>query len=152
MMLEMPFVHRTMKISNLLGQFQREKTHMAVVIDDYGGTLGLVTLEDLLEELVGDIWDEDDEVVAECTHLGDNVYVVNGDMNIEEFFDTIGYTPKGFESDYNTMNGWVLEQLEHIPQVGESFDYGMLHVTVEEMDDQRITKLRVEKNTQPLEP
>lgn len=152
MMSEMTFVHRTMKISNLLGQFQREKNHMAVVIDDYGGTLGLVTMEDLLEELVGDIWDEDDEVITECTHLGDNVYQVSGDMNIEEFFDTIGYAPKDFESDYNTMNGWALEQLEHIPHVGESFEYHMLTVTVEEMDDQRITRLRVQKNiVQPLE-
>ena len=152
MMSDVMFVHRTMKISNLLGQFQKEKSHMAVVIDDYGGTLGIVTMEDLLEELVGEIWDEDDEIVTEYTDLGDNTYEVSGDMNIEEFFDAIGYAPKGFESDYNTMNGWALEQLEHIPEVGESFTYDMLTVTVEEMDDQRVTKLKVKKNVaEPLE-
>ena len=152
MMSDVMFIHRTMKINNLLGQFQKEKSHMAVVIDDYGGTLGLVTMEDLLEELVGEIWDEDDEIVTEYTDLGDNTYEVSGDMNIEEFFDAIEYAPKGFESDYNTMNGWALEQLEHIPEVGESFTYDMLTVTVEEMDDQRITKLKVKKNVaEPLE-
>ena len=152
MMSDVMFIHRTMKISNLLGQFQKEKSHMAVVIDDYGGTLGIVTMEDLLEELVGEIWDEDDEIVTEYTDLGDNTYEVSGDMNIEEFFDAIGYAPKGFESDYNTMNGWALEQLEHIPEVGESFTYDMLTVTVEEMDDQRVTKLKVKKNVaEPLE-
>ena len=151
MMSDVMFIHRTMKINNLLGQFQKEKSHMAVVIDDYGGTLGLVTMEDLLEELVGEIWDEDDEIVTEYTNLGDNTYEVSGDMNIEEFFDAIEYAPKGFESDYNTMNGWALEQLEHIPEVGESFTYDMLTVTVEEMDDQRITKLKVKKNVaEPL--
>ncbi len=152
MMSDVMFIHRTMKINNLLGQFQKEKSHMAVVIDDYGGTLGLVTMEDLLEELVGEIWDEDDEIVTEYTDLGGNTYEVSGDMNIEEFFDAIEYAPKGFESDYNTMNGWALEQLEHIPEVGESFTYDMLTVTVEEMDDQRITKLKVKKNVaEPLE-
>ncbi len=152
MMSDVMFIHRTMKISNLLGQFQKAKSHMAVVIDDYGGTLGLVTMEDLLEELVGEIWDEDDEVVTEYTDLGENTYEVSGDMNIEEFFDAIGYAPRGFESNYNTMNGWALEQLEHIPQVGETFTYDMLTVTVEEMDDQRITKLKVKKNvTDPIE-
>ncbi len=152
MMCDVMFIHRTMNISKLLGEFQKAKSHMAVVIDDYGGTLGLVTMEDLLEELVGEIWDEDDEIITECIDLGDNTYEVSGDMNIEEFFEQIDYAPRGFESDYNTMNGWALEQLEHIPEVGESFEFHMLTVTVKEMDDQRIVKLLVKKNiTQPLD-
>ena len=143
------FIHRTMKISRLLGEFQRKKNHIAVVIDDYGGTLGIVTLEDLLEELVGEIWDEDEEITTDLLEVGENTWEVSGDMNIEEFFDRIGYTPRGFESDFNTMNGWALEMLEHIPEADESFTYDQLTVTVREMDDQRITKLLVKREAPP---
>ena len=143
------FIHRTMKISRLLGEFQRKKNHIAVVIDDYGGTLGIVTMEDLLEELVGEIWDEDEEITTDLLEVGENTWEVSGDMNIEEFFDRIGYTPRGFESDFNTMNGWALEMLEHIPEVDESFTYGQLTVTVREMDDQKVTKLLVKKEALP---
>ena len=146
MMGDVMYVHRTMKISRLLGDFQRSKTHMAVVIDDYGGTLGVVTLEDLLEELVGEIWDEDDEVVTDLVDLGDGSFEVSGDMNIYEFFDAMHYDARRFESDYNTMNGWALELLEHIPEVGEHFSYDRFAFTVKEMDDQRITKLLVREN------
>jgi len=151
LMTKATFVHRTMKISRLLAEFQRKKTHIAVVIDDYGGTLGIVTMEDLLEELVGEIWDEDEEIVTEMTQTGPDTYEVSGDMNIEEFFDSIDYAPRGFESDFNTMNGWALEMLEHIPQPGESFTYDRLTVTVKEMDDQRVTKLVVKEGTPPEE-
>lgn len=150
LMTDVMYIHRTMKISKLLGEFQRKKSHLAVVIDDYGGTLGIVTMEDVLEELVGEIWDEDDEIVTEFTTLEDGSYRVSGDMNIYEFFESIDYQPKGFDSDYNTMNGWALERLEHIPEVGENFTCGLLTVTVEEMDDQRVTQLLVTK-TEPEE-
>lgn len=151
LMTKATFVHRTMKISRLLAQFQRQKTHIAVVIDDYGGTLGIVTMEDLLEELVGEIWDEDEEIITELAPLGEDSWEVSGDMNIEEFFDAINYAPRGFESDFNTMNGWALEMLEHIPQAGEQFSYGHLTVTVKEMDDQRVTKLLAELAPLPEE-
>lgn len=143
LMSDVMYIHRTMKISRLLGDFQRNKTHIAVVIDDYGGTLGVITMEDLLEELVGEIWDEDDEVVTELVDLGDGSYQVSGDMNIYEFFDRMDYDDRKFESSYNTMNGWALELLEHIPQVGETFSYQRFTFQVQEMDDQRITKLLV---------
>lgn len=145
LMTDVMFVHRTMKISKLLTDFQRGKTHMAVVIDDYGGTLGIVTMEDLLEELVGDIWDEDEEVVNALEKLPDGRYAVSGDMGIYEFFDEMDYSPKGFESNYNTMNGWALEMLEHIPQVGEHFTYDRFTFTVEEMNEQKIVRLIVEE-------
>ena len=145
------YIHRTMKISRLLGEFQRKKNHIAVVMDDYGGTLGIVTMEDLLEELVGEIWDEDEVIVTEIAQTGEDSWEVSGDMNIEEFFDEIDYTPKGFESDFNTMNGWALEMLEHIPKAGESFACQRLAVTVKEMDDQRVTKLTVKLAPQPEE-
>lgn len=147
LMTDVMYIHRTMKISKLLGEFQRKKSHLAVIIDDYGGTLGIATMEDVLEELVGEIWDEDDEIVTEFTTLEDGSYRVSGDMNIYEFFEAIDYAPKGFDSSYNTMNGWALEQLEHIPETGESFTFGLLRVVVEEMDDQRVTQLLVTKTS-----
>lgn len=145
LMTDIMYIHRTMKISKLLGEFQRKKQHIAVVIDDYGGTLGIVTMEDVLEELVGEIWDEDDEIITEFIQQEDGSYIVSGDMNIREFFESIDYEPKDFDSSYITMNGWALECLEHIPAIGETFKSGILTVAVEEMEEQRVTKLRVVK-------
>ena len=145
-------VHKTMKISKLLNEFKRTKNHFAVVCDDYGGTLGMVTMEDLLEELVGDIWDEDDEIINECQPLGDNRFLVSGDMDIEEFFDAIDYEEKDFQCDYNTVGGWVLEQFGYIPNPGEEFQHNNLRVIVEEQEDQRIKKLIVEKTETQTPP
>ena len=134
-----------MSISTLLNDLRRNKMQMAIVTDDYGGTLGLVTMEDCLEELVGEIWDEYDKVEEEFVDLGNNVYEVSGEMNIYDMFDNLDISTRNFESDYNTLSGWTVEQMEHIPVVGESFSYENLRVTVKEMDEQRITKLTVEK-------
>ena len=139
------FVHSTMSISTLLNDLRRQKMQMAIVTDDYGGTLGLVTMEDCLEELVGEIWDEYDKVEEEFVDLGNDVYEVSGEMNIYDMFDNLDINTRNFESDYNTLSGWCVEQMEHIPQVGESFSYENLRVTVKEMEEQRITKLTVEK-------
>ena len=80
-----------MNLAALLSEMKASKIHMAVVTDEYGGTMGIVTMEDCLEQLVGDIWDESDEVVEECVQLDNSTYEVNGDMNIHEFFEMIGY-------------------------------------------------------------
>ena len=139
------FVHSTMSISTLLNDLRRQKMQMAIVTDDYGGTLGLVTMEDCLEELVGEIWDEYDKVEEEFVDLGNDVYEVSGEMNIYDMFDNLDINTRNFESDYNTLSGWCVEQMEHIPQVGECFSYENLRVTVKEMEEQRITKLTVER-------
>ncbi len=139
------FVHSTMSISTLLNDLRRQKMQMAIVTDDYGGTLGLVTMEDCLEELVGEIWDEYDKVEEEFIDLGNDVYEVSGEMNIYDMFDNLDINTRNLESDYNTLSGWTVEQMEHIPQVGESFTYENLRVTVKEMEEQRITKLTVER-------
>ena len=139
------FVHRTMKISQLLNNLRRGKMQMAIVTDDYGGTLGLVTMEDCLEELVGEIWDEYDKVEEDFVALGNDVYEVSGDINVYDLLEKLDCNTRNFESDYNTVSGWTLEQVEHIPVVGESFTYENLRVTVKEMEEQRITKLTVEK-------
>jgi CBS domain containing-hemolysin-like protein len=138
------YIHKTMKISQLLGMFQKNKGHLAVVTDDYGGTLGIVTMEDVLEQLVGDIWDESDEVVTPVTHIDGSTVEVAGDENIYDFFDEIDFDTRKFESEFNTVAGWATEQFERIPEEGESFVWQNLKVTVAEMDDARIIRLRVE--------
>lgn len=138
-----PFVYRTKRINDLLAEFRRSNQQMAIVTDDYGGTLGLVTMEDVLEELVGEIFDETDEVETPVTQIGDDLYRVDADVNIYDLFEEIDYKIKDFDSDFSSAAGWALECLEHIPAPGESFDFGRLHVTVEEMDDNRILSLLV---------
>ena len=138
-----PFVYRTKRINELLAEFRRTSQQMAVVTDDYGGTLGIVTMEDVLEELVGEIFDETDEVETPVTQIGDDLYRVDADVNIYDLFEEIDYRVKDFDSDFSSAAGWALECLEHIPTPGESFEFGRLHVTVEEMDDKRILSLLV---------
>lgn len=144
------FVHKTMNISKLLENLRREKLQVAIVTDDYGGTVGLVTMEDVLEELVGEIWDEYDDVEEELVKISDDVYEVNGDCNVFDMMDELECNFKDFDSDYNTVSGWTLEELEHIPEIGEHFTFHNLRVTVLNMEEQRITRLQVEKLPEDL--
>lgn len=144
---ECPFVHKTMKISLLLNELKRSKTHLAVVTDDYGGTMGIVTMEDILEELVGDIWDESDEVENNFVEKADNLFEVSGDMNIYDMFEDLDMNPKNFESEYSTVGGWVLETLEHLPETGEAFTFENLTITVLEVEDQRIQRVLVKRES-----
>ncbi len=150
LMTECVYIHKTMKLSHLLGMFQRSKSHLAVVTDDYGGMLGIVTLEDVLEQLVGDIWDESDEVVQGIVCTDTDTYLVTGDQSIYDVFEEMDYSPKAFDSDYNTMAGWAMEQFQRIPHNGDHFVHDRLKVTVTEMDETRITRLKVE--LLPIEP
>ena len=139
------YIHKTMKLSRLLGEFQKSKNHLAVVTDDYGGTLGIVTLEDVLEQLVGDIWDENDVVEQAVTQVDAGRYEVSGDENIYDFFEEIGYDARNFDSDFNSMGGWAMEMIGRIPEVGDSFTFDGMTVEVTGMEETRITKLLVEK-------
>ncbi len=138
------FVHRSMKISALMRDFQKTKNQLAVVTDDYGGTVGIVTMEDILEELVGEIWDETDVITSDCVKISDNLYEVSGDMDPQELFEELEIKAKDFDSDYSTMGGWTLEMLERLPAPGDDFTFLNLLITVKEMEDKRITKLTVE--------
>lgn len=147
LLMEPCFLHKTMKLPAALTVLRERKTHIAVIVDEFGGTLGIVTMEDILEELVGDIWDESDEIVPEFTKTGENTYEVSGDMNIDDFFSEIEYEPRDFECEYTTMGGWAIERLDADPHVGDSFtdedETQVLVVVVSEMDDMRVTKLTI---------
>ncbi len=136
--------HKTMKLPVALNKLREAKTHLAIVIDEFGGTLGIVCMEDILEELVGEIWDDTDVIVNDCIATGENTYEVNGAMNFEDFFEEIEFSiPEDFECQYTTMGGWAIEMLEADPHVGDSFRYENLYVIVAEMDEERVTKLTV---------
>lgn len=132
-----------MKISALLRSMQKQKVHMATVVDEYGGTLGIVTLEDILEELVGEIWDEHDEVVDYFTKLDDEHYLVDGNAELSEFFEIFSQD-EDEESDSNTVSGWIIERSGDIPPIGYTFDYNNLTVTVTKRTLKKVLEVKVE--------
>lgn len=129
------FVHQTITINDLLKQLQSEKSHIAVILDEYGGTLGIVTMEDILEELVGDIWDEHDEVVETFKDVDESTCHIDCSVNLSDFFDRYDITE---ESEHSTLGGWVVEKLDKLPEVGDTFTYERLKVTVTEIDSHRV--------------
>ena len=136
------FVHQSEMVDDLLKKLQKEKSHIAVVVDEYGGTLGIVTMEDILEELVGEIWDEHDEVVEECKELDDKNFIIDCNMNLDDFCEEFDIKT---ESDSVSVGGWVAEQIGNIPDVNDSFEFENLIVTVTETDAHRAATVKVEK-------
>jgi CBS domain containing-hemolysin-like protein len=109
-------------------------------------------MEDILEELVGDIWDDTDVIITECLATGENTYDVMGDMHIDDFFEEIEFIkPEGFTCEYSTMGGWAIEMLEADPHVGDSFRYENLFIIVAHMDEERVAKLTVLHEPKPEE-
>ena len=139
------FVHQSTNIDELLPVMSRQKHNLAVVTDNFGGTLGIVTVEDILEELVGEIWDEDDVVEEPVADLGDGTWRVDAEETVSDVFEQIGFEdPEQDEELVNTRMGeWAYEQFTAIPHVGESFSYHNVSVTVDEMEHNRILKLKV---------
>lgn len=129
------FIHKTEKVSSLLKRLQAEKSHIAVVLDEFGGTLGIVTMEDILEELVGEIWDEHDDVEEDFKQLPSGEYTVNCDVSMDDFCNFFDIQ---IESDSSTLNGWIAEKLDKVPEKGEQFTYNTLQITVTETDSHRV--------------
>lgn len=139
------YVHKTKAISEVLREFKKTRTHIAIVVDEFGGTMGIITLEDILEELVGDIWDETDVIEEEYTQKSENEFIVDGEMNIYDFFDLVEYEDKEFESEYTTVGGWCTDVLGKFPEVGDNFVFGNLKVSIIEVDGMRVEKVKIIK-------
>lgn len=141
------FIYSSMKISRLLKLLQETKSHLCVVTDEYGGTEGIVTLEDVLESLVGEIYDEHDEVVLEWQTIGDHEFLVDGSAGLVNFFERfhLGEAPDGV----TTVGGFVIDQMGKIPSVGETFTYGALTLTVTKTDYRRVLEVRVTEEVPP---
>ena len=142
------FVHKGMKLSDLLSVFQSKKAHMAVVLDEYGGTLGIVTPIDLLEELVGDIYNDAPESL---TMREDGSYEIDGGCDLWDMFDALGVDHSDIESDYSTVNGWAMSLIGFIPGAGESFSFKGYDFTVLETNGTRISRLSAKPAPAPPE-
>ena len=140
-MKEPVFSPASLSISNLLKQFRTAKTHLVILLDEFGGTEGIVTMEDVLEELVGEIYDEHDEVSEEVVEQEDGTLIVDGNMQLQELLEK--YELNGDEYDADTVGGWAGEMLEKVPEVGDTFTLDRRQFTVTEMDGFRVTKIQV---------
>ena len=127
-------------ISLLLKKLQQAKTHVAVVVDEYGGTCGIVTMEDILEELVGEIWDEHDEEETPITKIAADSYLVDAEMSFDDFADHFGLKA---DSDMASVSGWVMEQFGRLPDPGAAFDFQGLHVQITRAANHHIEQIRV---------
>lgn len=134
------FIQKSEKLNDLLKILQKNKSHIAVVIDEYGGTLGIVTMEDILEEIVGEIWDEHDEVIETFRSIGDDRYIVECSENFEDFCEFFDLQA---ESDSISIGGWVMEQLGKIPEKGDRFSFENLDIIITETDSHRVNKIKV---------
>ena len=146
------YVYKTMKLPAVLNQLRRAKQHLAVVTDEYGGTLGVLSMEDVLEQIVGDIWDETDTVEQEMVCRGEGEYELEGTMLLADFLDTLGINEDDFEAESSTVGGWTLEMFGGFPRVGDSFRHEHMTVTVLEMvDGRRVGKVLVQLDPEEKE-
>ncbi len=134
------FVLENEPISRLLKTLQKAKTHVAVVVDEYGGTCGIVTMEDILEELVGEIWDEHDEIEVFIRKTGANTFLVDSSMDFDEF---AAYFQLKTDSEMTSVSGWVMEQFGRVPESGERISAGPLDVLVTKVDNHRIEEIQI---------
>lgn len=135
------FVNANIKISRLMQKLQSTHNHISILVDEYGGTVGIVTLEDIIEELVGEIWDERDEETKEIVKVSDHSYRVAGWANLDELFELLDIDT---DLDFVTVNGWVLDCFEGIPKAGDTFEYKNLKVSVSKATPKRVMEILIE--------
>ncbi|MCR4709680.1 MAG: hemolysin family protein [Clostridiales bacterium] len=152
-LMEPVFVYRTTKLPSVLQALREANQHMAIVTDEYSGTDGVITMEDVLEEVVGEIWDENDLVEEEIVIKNEREYELDGDLNIYDFLEIVGMDEDDYESDYDseTVGGWVMEMLERFPVVGDEFRYENFTLKVLEAEERRVDKvlLTIDEEKEP---
>jgi len=151
-MLPVCYIHKTTILPQALRELRDRKLHLAIVTDEYGGTMGLLTMEDILEQIVGDIWDESDEVEDELVKLSDDTYECDGDMRIYDLLDEFDIDDDDFDDDNATVGGWAIEQLGGYPAKGDSFDFENLTVTVKQIRNLRVQRLLIKVHEKQPEP
>lgn len=137
------YVYKTMKLPKVLNALKSAKQHLAIVTDEYSGTLGVISMEDVLEQIVGEIYDETDEIDPDVVKMNDNEFEVDGDLAIGEFLELLGIDEDSFEAESDTVGGWMVEALGHFPSLGESFNYKDVELKVLGMDGLRVEKILV---------
>lgn len=148
LLLPVTYVHKTMPLPDVLEKMKDSKSHMVVVLDEYGGTMGILTMEDVLEQLVGEIWDETDEIEREFICIDDTHFEADGDMRIYDFFDEFDIDideDENFEYDDSTVGGWTMTMLDGEASKGDSFIYKNLKITVIKAEEHRVWRVAVEK-------
>jgi len=144
LLLEPVYIPKGMHLHDIMDEFRKHRTHMVCVADEYGGIMGIVTMEDVLEQLVGEIWDENDDIVNDWQELAEHRYECSGDMNLTEFCSNLDLDDEELDSDYATVGGWATEVIGAMPVPFDSFDYKQFTILVKHVDDNhRITRLLV---------
>ncbi len=137
------FISEFKLINDALHEMQRSKTHMSVIIDQYGGTKGIITMEDIIEELVGEIYDENDEITPLMTKISDDVYEASGELTVTEMLETLGYPGNYIATNANTVSGWIMELTGHIPDQGELIQNDCFEIRITEMNGKKISKIQI---------
>ena len=143
LLMEPLYIYKTIKLPQVLTELRHAKKHLAIVTDEYGGTLGVISMEDVLEQIVGDIWDETDEVEHEVVERSEGEYELDGDMSIYDFLELAGIPEDGFDFESDTVGGWTMEMFGRYPKSGDSFEYEGITVTVLKMDGLRVDRVHV---------
>ena len=143
LLMEPCYIYKTMKLPEVLAAFREARQHLGIVVDEYGGTLGIISMEDVLEEVVGEIWDETDTVEDEIHKRNDGLYEIDGDMTISDFLEFIGIREEEFSCESKTVGGWTIESFGRFPEEGEKFTHDDLTVTVLEMGERRVERVLV---------
>ena len=153
LLLEPVFIPKSMHLHEIMNEFRSHRTHMVVVADEYGGIEGIVTMEDVLEELVGEIWDENDDIVNEWQEITENRFECSGDMNLSDFMDKLELDEEDLETDCATVGGWTVEMIGSMPVPFDAFDYKHYTVMVMQVDEEnhRIVRLLILKHDLPEE-
>ena len=144
-MLPVSYVYKAMKLPSVLAQLRESRQQIAIVTDEYGCTIGLVSIEDVLEELVGEIWDETDTIEPDIIERPDGQFDVDGDMTLTEFAEHMGISEDQMDYESDTVGGWCIEMLGEFPEEGDSFEWKNLTVTVTGISERRVRSVRVEK-------